>query len=68
MKVHGDQLILTVKCIQKEPQDMQFIYPTTGSDFPEWAQDRKEIIISRIKGELKAPTFTVIETGLENTT
>ncbi|NOQ73618.1 MAG: hypothetical protein GQ574_16550 [Crocinitomix sp.] len=29
--------------------------------FPQWAQERKEIIISRLEQEFKPPTFTLIE-------
>ena len=32
------------------------------STYPDWAQDRKETIMKRLRQELKAPTFTIIET------
>ncbi len=31
------------------------------SSYPDWAQDRKEIIIDRLHQKFKPPTFTIIE-------
>jgi hypothetical protein len=33
------------------------------SSYPDWAQERKELIIQRLQEEFKPPTFTIIETN-----
>ncbi|MBD81179.1 MAG: hypothetical protein CL840_19835 [Crocinitomicaceae bacterium] len=45
----------------KEVPRHAIVIPKDWSNFPSWAQDKREVIILRLKEVLKEPTYTLLE-------